>query len=263
MANMMIRQARNEDRNMILKFCKNTFSWGDYIEKVWDYWIDEGNLFVFEKDIPIGICHALFFPDQVWIEGIRIDSPFRRQKIASDLIRHVELVGKKENIHSSSMLIDTKNNASLAMAISLGYDIFQTWHFFSLFPKTTSNFESVHFPDSINLGLCSHYVDSWRWLSMDKNNFSSLSKHKKIISAKIDDMTSVAIMTNSKHFEKTLIVTLFSGSVQTNLQIISFLQNFAKGSKYDRIQILSNHRYLFSDSLEFKLSFHLMKKSLI
>ena len=260
---MMIRQARNEDRKLILKFCKNTFSWGDYIEKVWDYWIDEGNLFVFEKEIPIGICHALFFPDQVWIEGIRIDYEFRRQKVASDLVKHVELIGKKKNIRSSSMLIDTKNNASLTMAASLGYEIFQTWHFFSLLPKTKSNFESVHFTNSINLGLCSHYVDSWRWVLMDENNFSSLCKHKKIFSAKIDDVTTVAIMNDSKHFEKTLIVTLFSGSTQTDSQIILFLQNFAKDRKYDRIQILSNQRCLFFDSLEYKLSFHLMKKYLI
>ena len=262
MVDMMIRQAINEDKNLILKFCKNTFSWGDYIEKVWDYWIDEGNLFVFERDFPIGICHALFLSDQVWIEGIRIDSTFRRQKIASNLIRHVELLGKKKKIPSSSMLIDTKNNSSLTMASSLGYDIFQTWHFFSLFPKTTSNFESIHFPDSINLGLCSHYVDSWRWLSMNENNFLSLNTHKKIISAKIDGMTTVAIMTDSKHFEKTLIVTLFSGSFQTDSQIVSFLQNFAKDNKYERIQILSNRRCFFSDSLEYKLSFHLMKKSM-
>ena len=44
---MVIRAAKNEDRDLVLKFCKNTFSWGDYVEKVWDYWIDEGNLFIF------------------------------------------------------------------------------------------------------------------------------------------------------------------------------------------------------------------------
>ena len=92
---------------------------------------------------------------------------------------------------------------------------------------------------------------------MDENNFPSLCKHKKIISAKIDNVTTVAIMTDSKHFEKTLIVTLFSGSAQTDSQIILFLQNFAKDRKYGRIQILSNQRCLFFDSLEHKLSFHL------
>ena len=45
---MEIREANISDKNSVLKFCKNTFSWGDYIEKVWSSWLDEGNLFLFE-----------------------------------------------------------------------------------------------------------------------------------------------------------------------------------------------------------------------
>ena len=44
---MKIREANISDKNSVLKFCKNTFSWGDYIEKVWSSWLDEGNLFLF------------------------------------------------------------------------------------------------------------------------------------------------------------------------------------------------------------------------
>ena len=259
---MVIRAAKNEDRDLVLKFCKNTFSWGDYVEKVWDYWIDEGNLFIFEKDVPVGICHALFLPDQVWIEGIRVDPTFRRHKVASDLIKYVEFQGNKKNIQSSSMLIDTKNDPSLAMASALGYGVFQTWHFFSLSPKTTSDFQSVYFMDYVNFELCSYYVDSWRWIPINDNNLSSLGLEKRIVSTNIGGENAAAIMTDSKHFEKTLIVTLLSGSVQSNSKLISFLQNFAKDGKYDRIQILSNNICLFSDSAEYKMSFHLMKKSL-
>ena len=79
---MEIREATSSDRNLVLKFCKNTFSWGDYIEKVWPSWLDEGNLFLFEKEYPVGICHAFYSQNQIWIEGIRIDPNFQRQKIA-------------------------------------------------------------------------------------------------------------------------------------------------------------------------------------
>ena len=40
-----------------------------------------------------------FIPnDQVWIEGIRIDPDFRRQKIASKLVKHAESILEKKRI---------------------------------------------------------------------------------------------------------------------------------------------------------------------
>ena len=88
----MIREATSSDKMKILEFCKNTFSWGDYIEDVWDYWISEGNLLVVEKKTPIGICHAYFSKNQVWIEGIRINPNHRKQGFASSLVKQVELM---------------------------------------------------------------------------------------------------------------------------------------------------------------------------
>ena len=48
------------DKKAVLDFCKNTFSWGDYINDVWDYWILEGNFddpkeisMMMERDKPI------------------------------------------------------------------------------------------------------------------------------------------------------------------------------------------------------------------
>ena len=31
-----IRRAKSSDKEEILGFCTNTFSWGDYIDQVWD-----------------------------------------------------------------------------------------------------------------------------------------------------------------------------------------------------------------------------------
>jgi len=77
---MMIREAIAKDKLEILKFCKNTFSWGDYIEHVWDFWVSEGSLLVCEIQFPVGVCHAFYSKDQIWIEGIRIDPNFRKQE---------------------------------------------------------------------------------------------------------------------------------------------------------------------------------------
>lgn len=96
MQKTIIREANILDKIPVLKFCKNTFSWGDYVEQVWDFWLSEGHLFLGEKQSPVGICHAFYSENQIWIEGIRIDSHFRRQNIASDLVKHAENVGKEK-----------------------------------------------------------------------------------------------------------------------------------------------------------------------
>lgn len=257
----MIRDANITDKIPILKFCKNTFSWGDYIEQVWNHWLSEGHLLLFEKQSPIGICHAFFSTDQLWIEGIRIDPIFRRQKIASKLVKFAESLGRQKNIPFSFMLIDTENSSSLLMANSLDYSISQTWNFYSLLPQKNSNY-SVSFENSLNIQKYSHYVKSWRWLPIDDSTLASFYKFNKIIKSDVDGKISIAILTDSEHFEKTLIVTLFLGSQNSSSQIIFYLQNYAIVNKYERIEILTKEQLLIFDSLEHKISFHLMKKTL-
>jgi len=258
----MIRKAKTRDKIPVLKFCKNTFSWGDYIEQVWDFWLSEGNLFVFEKQFPVGICHAFYSKDQVWIEGIRVDPSFRRQKIASKLVMNAELVGKEKNVSFSYMLIDTQNFSSLKMANYLHYEIFQTWNLYSLSPKRNLNHE-IQFGKSLNPKSYHHYVKSWRWLPIDDSTLSEFYKNKNIIQSSSFDNDSIAILTDSEHFDKTLIVTLFSDSENSVLEIISFLQNHAIEKNYERIQILTKEHLPLFDSLEHKISFHLMKKPLV
>ena len=257
-----IREANALDKISILKFCKNTFSWGDYVEQVWDFWLSEGYLFLGEKQSPAGICHAFYSENQVWIEGIRVDSRFRRQKIASDLITHAEVIGKEKKALISYMLIDAKNSTSLLMANSLNYDVYQTWNFYSLDPKINPN-HNVCFERSLNRQFYSHYVKSWRWLPIDDNTLLSFYEHNTIVKSSMGDKNSLAIFVASDHFDKTLIVTLFSNSNDSTLQILSFLQNYAIDKNYERIQILTKEKLPTFDSLEYKISFNLMKKTLV
>jgi hypothetical protein len=147
------------------------------------------------------------------------------------------------------------------MAKSLDYDIFQIWNFYSLTPKKNSNYD-VSFEKFLNRQFYSHYVKSWRWLPIDNSTLSMFYDQNKIIKSTINDKDSIAIITDSEHFNKTLIVTLFSGSQNTTLQVISFLQNYGIEKNYERIQILTKEYLPLFDSLEYRISFHLMKKSL-
>ena len=262
MTKLRIREANSLDKISVLKFCKNTFSWGDYVEQVWNFWISEGHLFLGQKPEPVGICHAFYSDDQIWIEGIRIESTFRRQNVASELVKHAEIIGLAKNLSFSYMLIDTENSVSISMAQSLNYELFQTWNFYSIEPRNNSNY-NVTFEKSINSKSFPHYVQSWRWLPIDDVTLKSFYEQNRIVNSSIDNKNSIAIITESKHFDRTLIVTLFSNSDESVCEILSFLQNFGWEKNYERIQILTKEKLPNFDSLEYKISFHLMKKFLV
>ena len=257
----MIRAANIADKIPILKFCKDTFSWGDYIEQVWDHWLSEGNLLLFEKQSQIGICHAFFSTGQLWIEGIRINPIFRRQKIASKLVKFAESIGQQKDIQLSFMLIDIENSSSLLMAISLDYSISQTWNFYSLLPQKNIT-DEIFFGNIIQENEFSHYVKSWRWLPLDKEILFYLDSKNFIVYSTKKGQRTIAILEDSEHFEKTLIVTLFAGSKSNTMNILSFLQNYGFEKNYQRIQILTKESLPEFRKLEHKISFHLMQKLL-
>ena len=156
------------------------------------------------------------------------------------------------------MLIDTNNIHSLHMAKNLGYEISNIWNFYSLLPQQTK-YVSIQFGYPKILTLTEHYVKSWRWLSLDKESLNSLLKENKIIYSDSDGDVSSAIMTDSEHFKKTMIVTLYSGSKSNTTNLLLYIQNFGFKNNYRRIQILTKNT-LSLPILEYRISFNLMSR---
>jgi len=184
---MILRRARPSDKETVLDFCKQTFSWGDYISEVWDNWISEGYLLVITIDeIPVGICHAIIFNEYrlVWIEGIRINPIFRRQGLARKLVMKAELLAKENGCMVSHMLIETNNNKSLSLAQNINYKKHSKWQFYSLTPKKIVSKTEIKFANYTNSMLnliftnSLYFVNSWRWIPLNKSNILSLIKEK-------------------------------------------------------------------------------------
>lgn len=258
---MQIRFAKLSDKEHVLDFCKNTFPWGDYIQQVWNFWYNEGYLLVFEKIIPVGLIHAYFYNSQVWIEGIRVDKNFRHQKIATHLISKIEKISKRNSVKFSYMLIDIQNIPSMNLAKSLGYRINSKWNFYTLEPKKNSNFE-INFIDNLNKSLFPFYIDSWRWIPLTNKIILELKKKNQIIESKIGNNLSIGIITHSKHFEKTILVTIYGFDKICTDNILSYIQNYASENHIERIQVLSPEKLLSEKDLDLKLEFNHMKKKL-
>jgi hypothetical protein len=76
-----------------LRFCANTFEWGDYIDQVLDLWYsdqdglllvadeEENGLHNKKQSSVIAVSNVSFCPNKnhVWLEGIRVNPDYRRR----------------------------------------------------------------------------------------------------------------------------------------------------------------------------------------
>ena len=264
-----IRNALPSDKKIILDFCKSTFSWGDYIHHVWDDWLDEGNFFVLtENRHPVAICHAFIINTKLlWIEGIRVDPNYRQKGYAKKLVIKAESITKKNDCTLSSMLVESKNFKSLKLVAKLHYTRKEKWYYYFLAPKKHSliNTQQVKSSKEITKYLADSefYTKSWRWLPLDTKAISSLIKQKKIIISKDQNrIDSLGIITESDHFEKTMMLTLIYTTKSGIKKILSYIQNLTYEKKFERIQILTTKQLPSYPGLEKRLTFYHMTKKL-
>ncbi len=249
---MRISKAKSSDKKKVLDFCKNTFSWGDYIEDVWDYWILEGKLLVLrENKVPLAICHSSFFEKQVWIEGIRVNKKFRKKGFAKSLVLESELRAKRKKCNVSKMLIATNNKKSLNLAKNLKYKKESIWNFYSLLPRKSDKKSNVLIANDNKkirnylLSNLSSYVKSWRWIPLTKKITKKLMNQKRILyTSRKSVIDTMLVFIESEHFDKTLMVTLIPGSKDNVKEILTYIQDYAIKNKIKRIQILTKAKSL-------------------
>ena len=94
------------------------------------------------------------------------------------------------------------------------------------------------------------------------NNSVNSFRTKKIIFSNKSGSISIAILTDSEHFDKVLIVTLISGSSSNTLDLISYIQRYGAENNYRKIQILTRDILPIVNTLDHKITFNLMQKSL-
>ena len=267
---MSVQQASQLDKDKIVEFCQKTFSWGDYIDQIWDYWDSEGNLLVIhENNLPIAMCHASLDTknQNLWIEGIRVNPDYRRKNYATNLVSHCEKIARSKKFKTTQMLIETTNSNSILLAQKLGYTNKETWNFYTLDNQIQEKQSSVtHLLNSkreeflLNSKL--YFVDSWRWFPLTKDSVSQLSKEDRIIfSENNNTINGIAIFTESQHFKNTVIVTLLMGDDIGIQNLLSKILSISKQQNFKRIQILTKLKNLPEQmGLEKKLTFHLFEK---
>ena len=264
----IIRNSISSDKNEILNFCTNTFSWGDYIHEVWDTWENDGGLVIFEENkTAIAMCHAVKYVTQnmIWVEGIRVKNEYRKKCLATKLIKHIEKIARNSGISQVNMLIESENKPSLNLVKKLNYEIISKWNYYSQLAKADSKnevkFQSIAFSELDNFKNI-RFVESWRWIPLIESNFDSLNLQGYILCLKKHGkVESLGIISESESFDDTMILTIVFGISDQINQIISYTQNLAVEKKYSKIRVLAKEELVIANAGK-KFPFCLVEKIL-
>src|SRR5438876_239919 len=116
MAQMVVRPASVDDRDAVLEFCENTWEWGDYIEHVWDNWLNDANgrLFVAIVDErPVGLTHMQMMSEtEAWLEGLRVDPRYRKRGLARELNLAAQAEAMRRGATTVRLAVEAKNTRS-------------------------------------------------------------------------------------------------------------------------------------------------------
>lgn len=138
---IIIRPARTEDHQEVLAFCDQAGKTGDYIPDVWDDWLhdDTGLLLVATiHNQPVGIVHMqMLNTTEAWLEGMRVDSAYRRRGVASTLDNYAIQEAQQRGATSVRLITETGNEPGIQFARSLHMHRVSSFTLYSAAPLTT------------------------------------------------------------------------------------------------------------------------------
>ncbi|HZD81755.1 MAG TPA: GNAT family N-acetyltransferase [Nitrososphaeraceae archaeon] len=286
---MKIRRATKSDKEEVLRFCVDTFEWGDYIHQVWDFWYEDqdGLLLVAEEEEEyslqnkkqssvIAVSHVSLCPNKsnVWLEGIRVNPNYRRRSVATQLLNKMIAYGQENGAREASAMVTSNNFASQLMMERNGFTIISKWNYYTI-DKTPKRVDKVRTRSKVAAlkdteMICDYlkqseiykssgqrYVSSWRWYSLDlsSNTLADLVKNEKVLVIGNDPIEGVAIINkenknnNNNIFQ---IVYLDSSNAFLVEDLIRFAINLIHSEDvlYDRIEVYSPQTTYLSKVME-------------
>jgi len=255
---VIVRTAKKSDKEEVLKFCSNTFEWGDYIDQVWDIWSADqhGKLYVVDhnegsknnNNFPVAISHGIICPGkrQIWLEGIRVHPDHRRKRIATALIAKMLQFGMRQGAIEASAVVATDNIGSRLMLENNGFSVISRWVYYASTHKTVGSSRIRHTNarvaslEDLN-DICNYltdspiyklsgkrYVKAWRWYFLNRNTLRHFIKKRNLIVTGYPSPNGIALLNRRGYWHRRdalQIVYLDSLSKSSLQNLVAFLTN--------------------------------------
>jgi len=108
------------------RICAHTWEDGDYIPYVWDRWLadEQGPLIVGELEGQVvALCKISFqTPDQVWLQGMRVDPDYRQRGIGRKFLEYSLDYARENGARVARLSTSVRNTAVHRMAADAGME---------------------------------------------------------------------------------------------------------------------------------------------
>jgi len=222
MEDFLVRPARPEDREPVLKFCEKTWGeHGDYIADVWDSWMADrqGAFLVGElagRPVAIGKI-TLLSPGEAWLEGMRVAPEYRRHGIATAFIRGQRSYLRSMNPRVIRLATGARNVAIHHIMFRRGYQHVATFVLVKAeadetlrvpLPYTfrqTDMPSLVTFLEQSKIFAMGHrlYAHGWQWPELTPARLNDLLQAKEVVGYRTDDGAVAAMAILPPPFEES------------------------------------------------------------
>lgn len=265
---MKVRAAKRQDKQEVLAFCKGTFSWGDYIDRVWDIWFSDrrGRLLVGEHDGKrIAVAHVALCPGgrSAWLEGVRVHPGFRRARVATALLEKMLAYACRRGANQASAIVAEVNIASQRMLEKSGFAVISRWSYYSTGRKLGPRKSAARLAGPADLPeawdylqqsityrqSAGRYMSSWQWCPLDKRALRRLidEGHVAVQGRPID---GIAIINRSGYWDRKDVLQVVYLDSKCVIDLVSFAVNLYARGKFSNLHILCHESRQMASAIE-------------
>jgi RimJ/RimL family protein N-acetyltransferase len=278
-----VRKARDSDREAVFKFCRKTWSWGDYIPRVWDKWLEEksGRVFIATiDDVPVGITHlSLDKPHEIWLSGARTDPNYRRMGVATAITKKCLDYAKRKGVKVARLTTESDNIAAQTAIKKLGFKPTAEFVEMTAEKLVKENGRNSKWAEKTDINAIWDYLQTsktyrktaglytilFHWFSLEKEDLKRFIDQQKAIvhlvkSSKIDGLVLFDDVTAQEWHENTIQTCYIDGDPTAVLGMIRLLKSRCHALGIKKIYgFACNHKPIIT-ALE-KLGFELQETS--
>jgi len=275
-----VRKAHPTDREAVFKFCEKTWSWGDYVPKVWNKWLKEknGRVFVATIDgVPVGISHlSIDKPHEVWLSGARTDPSYRRMGVATAITKKCLEYAKWKGAKVARLVTESDNIAAQAVAQKLGFKPIAEFVEMATENVTQENSKNSTWVKENEIEAAWNYLQTsetyrktaglytvlFHWFSLEKQDLNRFIAQRKTIlhlseRGEIDGLTLIDDATAREWHENTMQTCIIEGDYNAVSDMIKFLKTHCHALDVKKIYgFACNHKSITTalEKLGFKQS---------
>ena len=262
---ILVREAKLEDKEAVLSFCRKTWEWGDYIPEVWDEWIKDpsGKIFVGVMDgKPVGITNVVIIKEgEAWLRGARTHPEYRRRGVITAITRKCLEFAAEKGARKARLVTESTNIPAQKALEKLGFKpvaTFLDWENENLEVEVSSFSSWAENEDLDKIWLylqtseCfkkSHglYTKLFTWISIDKKEIKRFVENKGCIKAELNDeilgLTLIDDETSRAWQENSIQICYIDGNFESAVDMLKFLKMFCKESGIKKVYAFScNHQ---------------------